>query len=119
MTYLKAPLYLWALPSTLIGLVLLLWCRPVHVAWSYGALWVQTERLVPSWASGQTWGFAVLCSAKPTARLVEHELHHVDQQIVLGPLFLLAYPLASLIAVAQGGHCYRDNWFERHARGET
>jgi hypothetical protein len=32
-------------------------------------------------------------------------------------LFPLVYVLASLIALLQGRDLYRDNWFEREARG--
>lgn len=52
------------------------------------------------------------------ARLAEvrgHELVHVRQYELLGPLFLLAYPCASLLAAVRGGCPYRDNYFEIQA----
>ncbi len=45
-----------------------------------------------------------------------HERVHVRQYEVLGPLFLIAYPLASVVAAARGRPAYRGNWFEVQAR---
>jgi hypothetical protein len=53
------------------------------------------------------------------AALVEmrtHERVHVAQVERWGGLFLIAYPLASLLALARGRHPYRDNLFEVEAR---
>jgi hypothetical protein len=49
-------------------------------------------------------------------RLRAHERAHVRQYEWLGPLFLLAYPLASVVAAARGLPAYRGNWFEVQAR---
>ncbi len=45
-----------------------------------------------------------------------HERAHVRQYEWLGPLFLIAYPLASVVAAARGLPAYRGNWFEVQAR---
>jgi hypothetical protein len=45
-----------------------------------------------------------------------HELAHVQQWARHGWSFPVAYALASVRAVATGGHWYRDNAFEREAR---
>ena len=45
-----------------------------------------------------------------------HELVHVRQAELLGPLFIPAYFGASVWAVLRGRHLYRDNWFEVDAR---
>ncbi len=74
---------------------------------------------------GQWWiGFALPCCAIYRDNLswywepamIRHEVRHCQQMFWLGPLFLLAYPGASLVAAMQGRHFYRDNWFERDAR---
>jgi hypothetical protein len=44
-----------------------------------------------------------------------HEREHVRQVERWGALFLVAYPLASVLAWIQGGRPYRDNCFERAA----
>jgi len=49
-------------------------------------------------------------------RLRRHEHAHVRQYERWGPLFFLAYPIASLLAWRRGGHYYRDNVFEVEAR---
>ena len=48
--------------------------------------------------------------------LVRHERAHVVQTLVLGPLFLPLYGLASLWSFVRGRHPYLDNVFERQAR---
>jgi hypothetical protein len=48
--------------------------------------------------------------------IVRHEQAHVRQYLLLGPLMLVAYPLAGLYALARGGHFHGDNEFERDAR---
>ena len=49
-------------------------------------------------------------------RLLRHELRHVMQYRILGPLFPLVYGLGSAWAWIRGGHHYRDNFLERDAR---
>jgi hypothetical protein len=53
------------------------------------------------------------------ARLRAHEQVHVRQYELLGPLFLLAYPAASLLAWLRGQCPYAGNAFERHACREA
>jgi hypothetical protein len=48
--------------------------------------------------------------------LLAHELGHVRQMLLLGPLMAVAYPAASLIAWLRGKQYYTDNWFEIDAR---
>lgn len=65
-----------------------------------------------------TIGHVVLgTSRRELARLRAHEQVHVRQYERWGPIFLLAYPLASLVAWARGGCPYRDNRFEAEACG--
>lgn len=45
-----------------------------------------------------------------------HERVHVRQCECLGPFFVPAYVLASVIAALSGGRPYLDNYFERQAR---
>jgi hypothetical protein len=68
-------------------------------------------------ASAMTLGHVVLgrdreCLAWTRA----HERVHVRQYERWGPLFLPAYALGSVLALARGRHYYRDNPFEREAR---
>ena len=51
-------------------------------------------------------------------RTREHERVHVRQCERWGPFFIPAYVVASVWVVLQGGHAYRDNWFERQAMRE-
>lgn len=119
--------HLWALPITALGYL---------QALVGGARFVGFTRLgVAMFASGRrgaiglffgllpvsayTWG-AVVVFARPDLatheRLLRHELEHTRQAFCWGPLFPLAYVLASLIAGIRTGRWYADNAFERQAR---
>lgn len=113
---LRPALYVWALPATLIGLAVALICGASDWRWKWGALECTVKRTIPPWAVAQTFGFVILYRpAVPWARVRMHERGHVRQCLVLGPLVLLAYPLASLVAWASGDHYYEANYFERNA----
>ena len=114
---------LWALPCSLVGLalgagVLLL-----------GGQWRRVGRTlefslyadaVPkqSWCARQSFGaitfghVIVGSSATLLACVRSHELVHVRQYERWGPLFFLAYPASSLIALLRGQRPYWDNVFE-------
>jgi hypothetical protein len=87
-----------------------------------GALRFLLERAVPlrGGAAAMTLGHVVLGRDQPClASTRSHERVHVRQCEIWGPLFLPAYLLAGLIAVARGGHMHRDNWFEQHAENRS
>jgi hypothetical protein len=107
----------WAGPGSLFGLVLsplfnrrgfrdgILVCEgaswPRRLGWGYRAI---------------TLGQVVLCVDTVDDDLLAHERAHVRQWERWGPLFLVAYPIASLYALVTGRHPYRDNRFEVAAR---
>lgn len=69
-----------------------------------------------------TWGNTVIVAAEYISRspsVIGHELVHVKQARVFGPLLPLVYFWASVWAMALGGHAYRDNWLEAWARKES
>lgn len=123
----RALLYVWALPNTLLGLALALLCvgRWGSARWVDGALEVHgpgVARLFTLLPSGRlvvramALGHVVLgrdrtCLEETRA----HERVHVAQYERWGPLFLPAYLLASLVAMWRGGDPYRANRFERQA----
>jgi hypothetical protein len=123
--------YVWAAPSTAIGLALsVLALRKERVAIFDGVIeahgpllrWVLT-RLGPGpgGIAAITLGHVVLGRDRPTLHETRsHERVHVRQYECWGPFFLPAYAAASLWALVRGGDAYLDNWFEREARiGET
>jgi hypothetical protein len=126
----RALAYAWAAPATLIGLSLAL---PTlfgsgRAGWHRGVLevsgglpgWLLARRLPVSGAvAAITLGHVVL-AVSPEALVAtrRHERAHVRQYECWGPLFLLAYPLASLLAWTRHRHPYRDNAFEIAARRE-
>ena len=109
----RALAYLWALPGTLVGLV-------------FGATTISAPRVrdgVLAFESARgfgalhrrmgfaaiTFGHVVIANRPLDDRLWAHELVHVRQWQLLGPIMLLAYPLASIRG-------YRRNPFEAAAR---
>lgn len=117
MRFLRYLGFVWAAPLSLAGLI---------VGWFLGAgdgqwlgnayvLRTDTPRIFGGYY-GVTYGNVVLLSSEAHPTTIVHEMVHVYQCMILGPLMVLAYPLASLIARLQGGSWYRDNWFEKQAR---
>jgi hypothetical protein len=113
-----APLrYAWALPGSLVGLLLALFfdrrSAREGVLLAEGAAW--PRRL--GWRyRAVTFGHVVLCVDAMDERTWRHELVHVAQFERWGVFFFVSYPLASLWAKIRGGHHYRDNRFEVAAR---
>jgi hypothetical protein len=122
--------WLWALPTTLLGLLLaalslasggraLLIAGALEV--SGGCATFLLRRLSPFAGAVEalTLGHVVVGrNAEALARWREHERAHVRQCERWGPLFVPAYLCASLAAWARGADPYLDNPFERAARGE-
>lgn len=120
--------YLWAAPVSLLGLCLALaaWLGRGQARWHDGVLEVSgglPGRLLacPLPGSGPvaalTLGHVVIGRSAGALEAVRtHERVHVGQAERWGPLFLIAYPLSSLLAWVRGGHPYRDNRFEVEAR---
>ena len=111
---------LWAAPCSTVGLFLALFFRRRYVTRGVivaeGAAW--PRRL--GWRyRAITLGHVILCVDELDQRTLEHELVHVRQYEMWGPLFFVAYPLASVAAVLSGRSGYRDNRFEVQARAET
>lgn len=118
----------WVLPVTLLGLlVALLACATggavsrvdgvLEAAGGWPA-WVLTRGFPFSGpVAAITLGHVVVgASLEALAATRVHERVHVRQFEQWGVLFLLAYPLAGIIARIRGGDPYRDNRFEREAR---
>jgi hypothetical protein len=107
--------FLWAMPNTLLGLVL-------------GALTFQSPRIhggvivFDRGPRGVTWmlramnrtamtlGFVIVSAAPVEGRLLAHERHHVRQSMLWGPLFV---PVYLALAIPFG---YRRHPMERAAR---
>ncbi len=126
------PAYAWAAPCSAIGLLAGLAATAL-----FGARWRRVhgtiEIALPDRSAARrdarglrrrggslvaiTFGHVILgIGAQQLQRLRRHERAHVAQYECWGPLFLLAYPLASLWPWLRGGDAYLDNPFERQAR---
>lgn len=120
--------YVWALPNTAVGALLL----PLAMRRSGGIQVVGgvieahgplvatlLRRCVPrpNGAFAITFGHIVFGSDNDTLQMTRpHERVHVRQCELWGPAFIPAYLLASVWGFAFGGGAYEDNWFERQAR---
>ena len=124
--WMRALLIAWVAPCSAIGLclgviALLLGGRARRVAGVLEFWLPERGRLVRALTArlpfaAITFGHVVIgANREQLVRLRAHERVHVRQYEALGPLFLLAYPLASLIAAARGLPAYRGNWFEVQA----
>src|SRR6476659_9895747 len=83
----------------------------------YGGIvrvFLERATLLPGGASAMTLGHVVLGRDRGALeRTRSHERVHVRQVECWGPLFLPAYVIASVVAMARGGDAYRANRFER------
>jgi hypothetical protein len=121
--------YLWALPTTLVGLGFLLptlitggraqWIAGVLEIYGGITAWCLsrgTRLWMPGGVAAMTLGHVVLGVDRNTLdRTRAHERVHVEQCERWGPLFLPAYLLCSSILWFRRRDAYRDNPFEREA----
>ncbi len=127
MRIVRAMIYLWALPTTAVGLLFLLLAmitggraRVVQgVLEVHGGLvrfYLRYGTLLRGGAAAMTLGHVVLGRDQAALdRTRADERIHVRQCERWGPLFIPAYLLASLWALLRGRSAYRDNPFEREA----
>jgi hypothetical protein len=119
--------YLWAGPTTLIGLVVAFaLVRRGRITLVDGVVEAHSPLLeralatltpLARGADAMTLGHVVLGrNARALDATREHERVHVRQYESWGPLFLPAYFLAGACALVMGRHPYFDNRFEREAR---
>lgn len=122
---LRVAAYLWAAPNTMLGLVAggLMVCLGGQMRWISGVAEFHGGRLArvgPGRFAAVTLGHAVLGrSAAALHALRSHERIHVWQYERWGPLFLPAYAASGLWQALRGRCAYRDNFFERQARGRS
>jgi hypothetical protein len=115
--------YAWALPTTLIGLLLATagLCWPC--AFRGGVLWFRVTR----WSPWMLWaragfgaitigGVGILATPEMLPVLLGHELRHFWQARVLGVFFLPVYGACSLWAMLRGKQAYYSNQLEIDAR---
>ncbi len=123
----RVAVLVWSLPVGVVGVVgaflfALLGWGSLQV--TQGTLHVIGRGPLARWLHGHGWaaftlGWTIWFWGEENAdnqSIVEHERAHVRQYLLLGPVMLMAYPLAGLWALLRGGHFYRDNAFERSAR---
>jgi len=125
---LRVGLYLWALPVTLLGMLVVLIARSsggalqrvdgvLEAAGGWPARVLRRGFLFSGSVAAITLGHVVVgVSWADLAATRAHERAHVRQFERWGVLLLVLYPLAGLLAWLRGGHPYRDNVFECEAR---
>lgn len=125
---LRLLLYLWALPVTLLGMLVALVARSsggalqkvdgvLEAAGGWPARVLRRGFPFSGAVAAITLGHVVVgVSLAALAATRAHERAHVRQFERWGLLLLVLYPLAGLLAWVRGGHPYRDNYFECEAR---
>lgn len=115
--------FLWTLPTTLIGLAAaLLWialgakARIRHGVVEVHGGWLAKRMLHNGGFAAMALGHVIIgCSPGVLDQLRTHEHVHVKQAERWGILFIPAYLLAGLWQLLCGRHAYYDNPFEREA----
>lgn len=114
--------YLWSLPNTLIGLLLLPLYWPRHIEWSEGCLEVVAgehkdgSTRIFFKPSGQTFGWLIFYATeekRQKASLRVHERVHVTQAFWGGLLFAVTYLLCFAWSYTRNG--FRD-WYSAYMR---
>ena len=125
---LRALRYLWPLPVTLLGMLVVLVARSsggsvqqvagvLEAAGGWPGRCLRNGFPFSGSVAAMTLGHVVLgVSQEALVATRAHERAHVRQFERWGVLMLLLYPLAGLAARLRGGHPYYDNVFEREAR---
>lgn len=115
--------FLWSLPVTLVGLVVVCVSGPTSASWRWwgwhgvrGILEFRTRRIIGGY-QGQTFGHVQLYveGAEPQ-RLRKHEDTHTLQGDLFGALNLPIYGACSLVSRLTGGGWYYGNALEAWAR---
>jgi hypothetical protein len=127
MFVLRTLTYLWALPTTMFGLIfvpLAMLSRGgvrvvsgvIEVHGGIVDFFLRRCTLLPNGASAMTLGHVVLGRDEFLLDATrDHERVHVKQAERWGPLFIPAYLTASMVQWARGKRAYDDNPFEREA----
>src|SRR5258708_7809974 len=120
--------YVWAFPTTLVGLLFVPFCWPnggvrivdgvVEVHGRVASFFLKHLTPLRGGASAMTLGHVVLARDAELLELTRtHERVHVRQCERWGPLFIPAYLTASALVWMSGRRAYEDNPFEREAFG--
>lgn len=121
---------LWASPYTLVGLVIgtvglctggksQIRGRTIEF-YDGGTKWFVTHLPGGQFTLAFTLGHTILGQSEASLDIArDHEMVHVRQYELWGPLMGPAYLLCSLFLWLSGGRAYRDNPFERQAYDET
>jgi hypothetical protein len=130
MRFWRLPLYLWAFPATVLGLIFVPesllsgGVRTVDgVVEVHGRMvrfFLTHCTLLRGGASAMTLGHVVIGrNGKLLEQTRRHERVHVRQYERWGPLFIPAYVMLSIVLYFRGLRAYEDNPFEREAFGEA
>ena len=122
--------YLWALPTTLVGVLFIpaalmggsaQWKDGVLELYGGGVQWFLRHcTLLKGGAAAMTLGHIVLGLDRQTLeRTRTHERVHVRQCERWGPFFIPAYLICSLYVLLKGKNAYLDNPFEVAARNQS
>ncbi|HQT32371.1 MAG TPA: hypothetical protein PLL61_14315 [Thiobacillus sp.] len=125
---LRVAIYLWALPVTLVGLLVALIARSsggrqqrvdgvLETSGGWPARVLRHGFPFSGSVAAITLGHVVVAVSQAALDATRaHERAHVRQFERWGVLMVVLYPVAGVLAALRGGHAYIDNVFEREAR---
>ncbi|OYW36255.1 MAG: hypothetical protein B7Z35_13105 [Hydrogenophilales bacterium 12-61-10] len=125
---LRVAIYLWALPVTLVGLLVALIARSsggrlqrvdgvLETSGGWPARVLRHGFPFSGSVAAITLGHVVVAVSQAALDATRaHERAHVRQFERWGVLMVVLYPVAGVLAALRGGHPYIDNVFEREAR---
>lgn len=90
----RVALYVWQLPQNLLGLALLLFLSPSKVVHDYGLAVVRQSKRM---SGGISLGNYIFVQEQVSMFTIWHELGHVKQSRLLGPLYLIFIGLPSIL----------------------
>ena len=119
--------YIWALPVTLVALLLALVIgakyskREGLVLVFVASEWFTNLYFVKAGMAAFTWGGVIILRKNMIVwpELMKHELVHFKQCCIFGLFIVPLYGIGSLIALLRGKEAYYDNFLEVWARSES
>lgn len=96
-TLLSILLYVWQLPQNLLGLLFLLFLRPVEEVRDTGYAKVYRSRRMSGGISLGQYAFVSMVSARDEKAILHEGVGHPRQSRILGPLYLIVIGLPSLL----------------------
>ena len=106
--------FIWQLPQVLVAIIIMPFLGKLRLIRKENYCWIFEGEKMSGGISLGTFIFLSPYSAKKEAT-IRHELGHVKQSHMMGPLYIIIGILSILWAAFHGNRCYYDFFTESHA----